>query len=72
MQEAEAAGEVGRLLIREMQHKFVYEHCVSQSVIQRLWQSYLDTKTVARRPKSGCQKSTSAREECCHGEEPLV
>ena len=59
MPKAEAARAVGRLLAGQTQN----EHGVSQSVIQRLWQKYLDTGAVARRRQSGRRRSTSARED---------
>ena len=33
---------------------------VAQSVVQRIWQSFLDTGSVEERPKSGCPRKTSA------------
>ena len=63
MPKAEAARAVGRLLAGQTQREVAHEHGVSQSVIQRLWQKYLDTGAVTRRRQSGCPRSTSARED---------
>ena len=59
----EAAMAVGRLLGGETQRHVAYLQNVSQSVIQRLWQKYLDIGTAARRPQNGHPKSTSAQED---------
>ena len=63
MSHNEASMAVERLLGGETQRHVAYLQNVSQSVIQRLWQKYLDTGTVARRPQNGRPKSTSARED---------
>ena len=63
MPKAEAARAVDRLLAGQTQREVAHEHGVSQSVIQRLWQNYLDTGAVARRRQSGHPRSTSAKED---------
>ena len=61
MSHNKATMAVGWLLDDETRH-VAYLQNVSQSVIQRLWQKYLDTGTVARRPQNRRPKSTSAPE----------
>lgn len=63
MPEEEKSRAVGRLLAGQTQRQVAYEHNVSQSVIQRLWEKFLQTGAVTRRPQSGRPRSTSERED---------
>ena len=56
----EAERALSRLQAGGSQRQVAAEHGVGQSVIQRLWQKFLDTGSAARRPQSGRPRSTSA------------
>lgn len=58
----EAARAIGMLEARSSQRQVGAQLGVSHSVIGRLLERYEQTNTVKQRPKSGRQKSTTARQ----------